>query len=269
MRSPMIDAGDLPGSATRLIESVEPGEELEIYLSKSRELEVRAFDGSIESLSEATTAGVGVRVIRGGRQGFAYAGALDDDAFLFALAEARDNAQFATPDECVGLATPDGVPAPSLNLVEDDVESTSVEAKIALALDMEHRARCADPRIRQVTSADYADFAGEHAIVTSTGIDTYSRRTACRAAVVAVAGDEGEGHSGYGVSAGRGVGSLDPDAVVNEAVERSIRITGSTSIRSRNCVVVLDPRVSATFLGLLGAALSGEATGKGRSMFTG
>ena len=42
------------------------------------EVDVRAFDGEIESLSSASTSGVGIRVVAGDRQGFAYAGALDE-----------------------------------------------------------------------------------------------------------------------------------------------------------------------------------------------
>ena len=53
--------------------------------------------------------GIGVRVVVDQRQGFAYAGSLDPDVIAEVLDEARDNASFATPDEFLGLAEPDGV----------------------------------------------------------------------------------------------------------------------------------------------------------------
>ena len=53
--------------------------------------------------------GIGIRVIRDGRIGFAYAGTLDPAAIAEVLAEARDNVAFGTPDEWAGLAEPDGV----------------------------------------------------------------------------------------------------------------------------------------------------------------
>ena len=60
-------------------------------------------------LSRLEGAGVGIRVIKDGRQGFAYVGDLDERHAREALEEARDNASFASIDEHVGLATPDGV----------------------------------------------------------------------------------------------------------------------------------------------------------------
>ena len=46
---------------------------------RSRDTEVRVYEGEVESLSSAESQGVGVRVVVDGRQGFAYAGTLDDD----------------------------------------------------------------------------------------------------------------------------------------------------------------------------------------------
>src|SRR5690606_29725736 len=82
-------------------------EQVEVVVGRSTETESRVYEGDIESLSSAGTAGVGVRVIHDHRQGFAYAGSLDPDVLGEVLAEARDNATFATPDEFLGLAEPD------------------------------------------------------------------------------------------------------------------------------------------------------------------
>ena len=73
------------------------------------ETEVRAYGGEVESLTSATSAGIGIRVVADHRLGFAWAGSLDESVLEETLAEARDNARFATADEHVGLAVPDGV----------------------------------------------------------------------------------------------------------------------------------------------------------------
>ena len=74
---------------------------------RSRETDVKVFDGDVESLAVAEIEGVGVRVIVDHRQGYAWAGSLDADVVADTLADARDNAAFGTPDECYGLASPD------------------------------------------------------------------------------------------------------------------------------------------------------------------
>ena len=48
-----------------------PGEEVEVYVARGTETEVRAYDGEVESLSSATSAGIGIRVVVDHRQGFA------------------------------------------------------------------------------------------------------------------------------------------------------------------------------------------------------
>ena len=101
---------------TRIAEQARPVEELEVYASRGVETDVRAYGGEIEQLSSASSAGVGIRVVSDQRQGFAYAGTLDEGAIAETLAEARDNATFATPDEFLGLACPDDVAPASLDL---------------------------------------------------------------------------------------------------------------------------------------------------------
>ena len=70
------------------------GEQVEAYVVRSRDTDVKVFDGEVESLSVAEIDGVGVRVVVDGRQGYAWAGSLDPDVVADALAEARDNAGF-------------------------------------------------------------------------------------------------------------------------------------------------------------------------------
>ena len=55
------------------------GEQVEAYVVRSHETEVKVFDGAVESLAVAEAAGIGVRVVVDGRQGIAYAGSLDAD----------------------------------------------------------------------------------------------------------------------------------------------------------------------------------------------
>ena len=157
--------------AQRIASWGQPGEEVEAFVAWQRETEVRAYGGEVESLSSAESAGIGIRVVAGARQGFAYVGNLDEALARDALAEARDNASFATPDPNVGLAEPDGVAPAPLELWDDSLDSMATEEKIALALELERRVRAGDARIREVVSADYGDDQSESAVASSSGIE--------------------------------------------------------------------------------------------------
>jgi PmbA protein len=259
--------GELLDLAVRVAGAARSGEELEVYVSRGVETDVRAYEGEVESLSSAASAGVGIRVVTGGRQGFAYAGTLEESVLRQTLADARDNATFATADEHVGLPRPDGVAPASLDLWDDEVPRTSSAVKVEMALELERRARGADSRVRQVAFADYGDMAAEAAVATSMGITATARRTVCSLAVEAIAGADADSQTGVGFSAARGPGALDLDKAVADAVERATRMLGATKGRSGRCAVVFDPRVTSTLLAIVSSALSGEAVTKGRSFF--
>jgi PmbA protein len=253
--------------ATRVAGWARSGEEVEAYVARGRDMEIEVFSGEVESLSSAESAGIGIRVVSGSRQGFAYAGSLDDDVVAETLAEARDNAGFSGSDEWVGLARPDGVAAATLDLWRDDLAAFPTPDKVARALELERVVRAADPRIRQVQSAGWGDSAFESAVVTSTGITATSRRTVCYLSASAAATDGGETQTGGGYSVGRSPDDLDLEKAASDAVSRATRLLGATKPRSAHLTVVLEPRITATLLGILAGTLNGDAVLKGRSLF--
>jgi PmbA protein len=266
---------DLMTLATSVVEQARPGESMEVYVTRGTENEVRAYDGAIESLTSADSSGVGIRLIldgpegEGSRLGFAWAGSLDPVVIEAALADARDNARYATPDPDVVLAQPDGLAATALDLWDERVVTTPMDEKIALALALERATRQADPRVRQVSSADYSDARGEVALATTTGIRSTARRTTAFVSVDAIAGDAADTQTGSGFSVGRAPQTLSPDEARDDAVLRATRLLGAQKARSGRCTVVFDPRVVSTLLSVIASALSGEAVVKGRSFFAG
>jgi PmbA protein len=261
--------------AESVVDRVRPGEAVEAYVARGHDTEVRAYAGEIEQLASASSAGIGVRVVlagsdgEGNRVGFAWGGSLEKEVVDAVLEDARDNATYATPDPHVALAEPDGVAPVALDLWDPQFASASTDDKVQMALELERMVRGADPRIRQVDSADYGDASVEVALASTTGIRAATRRTSAYVSVSAIAGDEGESQTGSGFSVGRAAGSLDLERAGTDAVQRAIRLLGAGKARSGRFTVVFDPRVVSTLLSVVSSALSGEAVVKGRSFFAG
>jgi PmbA protein len=253
--------------ATRIAGWASDGEQVEAYVARGSDVDIDVYDGDIEAFSAADSEGVGIRVIAGGRQGFAYAGSLADEVIADAFADARENAGFGTVDEFAGLAAPDGVTPVALDLVSDDLLGVSPDDKIAVALELERRIKDGDPRIRAVPSASYGDTRGEVAIATSTGIASTWSRTRCSVSAYALAGDGDETQTGSGYSVGQGWADLDVEKAAADAVERATRMLGATKPASARLPVVLEDRIAASVLGIVGSTLSGDAVLKGRSLF--
>jgi PmbA protein len=264
---------ELLDQAVRILERAEGAEQLEVYLARGSETEIRIYDGAVESLTSAASAGVGVRVLLpgddGSQVGFAWAGSLDEEAIERTVREARANARFSSPDPMVALAEPDGVAPASIALRSDELEATSTEEKIALAMELERMARHGDARIRQVDNADYGDSSTETAIASTRGIAGVTSRSSAYLSVAAIAGSGEETQTGSGISVARGPGGLDAAAAAAQAIERSVRMLGAGKVPSGRLTAVFDPRVTSTLLSVIGAALSGESVVKGRSFFAG
>ncbi|MDG2428151.1 MAG: TldD/PmbA family protein [Acidimicrobiales bacterium] len=258
---------DLLEIAERVVAMAASGEEIEAVVVHEHETEVRAYEGEIESLTSAESQGIGVRVVRDGCQGFAYAGTLDSGALMEVLGEARDNLEFATPDEYCAVAQPDGVPVTNLDLYRTALADYPTDAKVSMALELERLTRSAHPLISGVESAEYGDSVSASAVATTTGIRSASRETSCFLSAYALAEQGGETQTGFGLSLGREPDDLDVTHAASEAAERSTRMLGAVKPASGRIAVVLDPWVSAQFLGIVAGTLNGEAVQKGRSLF--
>ena len=253
--------------AERVAEQATGDEQVEAYVARGDSVEVKAYDGDVESFTAASSAGIGIRVVVDGRAGFAHAGSLEPDVIAETLTAARDNVEFAEPDEWVAIAGPDdGVP------IEHDhwdpsVASTPTEDKVQMALDLEARTRSLDERVRSVRTAVYSDSAGEMALATSTGIRATDRGTGAYVSVSALAKDQDETKIGGGYDVDFGPAGLDIDVAAADAVERATRLLGATQPRSQRLAIVLEPRMAASILGITVGMLNGERMLKGRSPF--
>jgi PmbA protein len=263
-----MDMSPLLDLAAKVAGAAGAGEQLEAFVGRSTSTSVRVHGGAVESLTQATSAGIGVRVVVDGRQGFAWAGSLDDEVIAEVLAEARDNVRYAQPEPWVGLADPDGVEPPPIDLWREGLAAQPTERKVDLALELERAVRGRDPRISGVRTAQWADGAGEGAVATSTGIAVAGRSTFCHLSVLALArGADDETKSGYGVSVGREPNDLDLDEAADDAVDRATRLLGAVQPASGTVTLVLEPRMAATLLGVVAGTLNGEAVLKQRSPF--
>jgi PmbA protein len=261
---------ELQAIADRVIDRALAGEQVEAFVMRGGETEVRVYEGDVEHFVSAQSEGVGIRIIREGRTGFAYAATLDESAIAEVLDDARDNVRFGTIDEFAAIAEPDGVAVTEQSLWNEDLADYPTDDKIDLAKQLEKLASGADPRVR-VDDSNYADAWGESAVATTTGVRQSGRENGCYVSVSTLAdegsGDDAETQTGFGFSVGRSPEEFDLDKAAGDAADRATRLLGATQPPSARVTVVLDPFVTAQFLAVISSTLNGEAVVKGRSLF--
>jgi PmbA protein len=259
-------SAELQELADRIVAQARSGEQVEAFVSRDTETDIRVYEGEVEHFVSAQSEGIGIRVIRDGRTGFAYAGTLDPSAIAEVLAEARDNVEFGTRDEWAGLAEPDGVDVVPQELWSERLAGYSTADKIALTKELERLTLAADSRVR-IDDANYADVMAENAVASTAGIRRSGRENGCYVSVSTMADDGDETQTGFGFSVGRSPDEFDLAKAAREAADRATRLLGATKPQSKRTTVVFDPYVTAMLLGVVSSTLNGEAVAKGRSLF--
>lgn len=264
----MSSSGETLELAEKIVGWAIPGENLEVFVARSSSTSVRAYGGEVESLTSATSAGCGIRVVSDdGRVGFASAGSLDEIVLKETLEDARDNLAYAEADEHMALAEPDGENPPELDLLRPGLAAFPTTSKVDIAIDLERRVMAADPRIKGIRSAAFSDSIGEQAIASTTGIRAWGTGGHCSISVAALATDGTETAIAGGFSLGRDPDDLDIDLAVEEAVRDATGKLGAKKPKSARITIVLEPAVTADFISIIGGTLSGESVLKGRSLF--
>ena len=257
---------ELTDIVERLAGHAAGGEGVEAYAQQSTRTEVNAFDGDVERLTSASSSGLGVRVVRDGRLGYAYTADLSEEGLRQCLAEARANLEVSTEDP--GNVLPDAAEHEPLGAIFDPRQvGIAPERKVALALDLEARTRAADPKVSKVETAQYGDVVSRVAIASSKGVAGSFSLTRAWCFTGALASQDGESQIGYAVDSARCLEDLDVGPVAAEAAERAVRLLGATKPPTRTVPVVFDRMVAPSLIGVLLAGLSAEAVQKRRSLF--
>jgi PmbA protein len=257
---------ELTDIVQRLAAEAATGEGVEAYSVQATRTEVNVFEGEVERLTSASSNGVGVRVVRDGRLGYAYTADLSAEGLRQCLAEARANLEVSTEDP--GNVLPAAAEHQPLDgIFEPRQVDVTPERKVALALDLEARTLAANPKVSKVETAQYGDVVSRVAIASSNGVAGTFALTRAWCFSGALASQDGESQIGYGVDSARSLEELDVEPVAEEAAERAVRLLGATKPPTRTVPVVFDRMVAPSLIGVLLAGLSAEAVQKRRSLF--
>ncbi|MEP6758850.1 MAG: TldD/PmbA family protein [Actinomycetota bacterium] len=242
------------------------GEQVEAYAEEERQTEVSAHRGEVEGMSFAEARGLGVRVIRDGRLGYAWVADPSEAEVRAAVGRARENAALAEPDQSNGLpAAADIQPMPELFRAQS--AALGVDDKVAMALELERYAVSRDPRVTKLDLAQVGDAVSRVAIATTEGVDLEYARTDAWVVVVTLAVEGDETQTGFSFAITRGLDELAWQPIAEEAVDRAVQMLGAEKPSTGKVPVILDPFAASNFLGVVAGALNADNVLKGRSLF--
>ncbi|MDH7576207.1 MAG: TldD/PmbA family protein [Bacillota bacterium] len=240
----------------------------EAYFARGEELVVEVRQGEVETLKIAREEGIGVRVIRAGRLGFAFTSNLNWPAVKKTINDALANVRTASEDPYHSLPDPPAA-YPDLNLEDPTLRDIPLAEKIEKAREIERAGHAFDSRIKLTERATYEEAHYQVTIANSRGLLASYRGSFCGGYAVLVAAANGEQETGFGLQFTRKFKELDPGKIGREAASKAISLLGARRLETKRVPVVFDPYVVTNFLGIIASALTAEAVQKGRSLFAG
>ncbi|PKM81286.1 MAG: TldD/PmbA family protein [Firmicutes bacterium HGW-Firmicutes-14] len=240
----------------------------EAFLIKSKDLTIDVREGRVETLKLAEDRGLGLRVFRKGRIGFAYTSDLSDTAIDEIIRQSLANSEKTSPDEFNIMPEPVGKYA-QLDLLDPEIKRISTDRKIEIAKLIEKTARDFDKRIAITERASYFDAEYEVILANSLGVSAGYQGAYCGCYADVVAEENGDNQTGFELKMTLNFKDLDPERIGRAAAEKAVRKLGAGTIGTQKAVVVFDPYIATSFLGVMAPALSAESVQKGKSLFAG
>jgi len=229
--------------------------------------------GQVETLKEAGSRAVGVRVFRGKRSASTYSSDFSRAGLDRMLSSALELARITSEDPFSGIPEPAqlGALSTDLDLYSADVYSLPGEERINYARRAESAALAVDPRIKNSDGGSFDAATGHKILANSHGFVAEYRRSYCSVSAVPIAQtDDGGMQRDYWYSVARSIGRLEsPEHVGKIAAERTLRRLGARKVKTSHVPIIFDPLVATSILGHIFEGINGDSVYRGASFLAG
>jgi PmbA protein len=229
--------------------------------------------GQVETLKEAGSRAVGVRVFRGKRSASTYSSDFAREGLDRMLNSALELAKITSEDPFSGIpeAAQLGSLSGDLDLYSADVYSLAGEERIDYARRAESAALAVDPRIKNSDGGSFDAATGHKILANSHGFVGEYRRSYCSVSAVPIAQTEDGGmQRDYWYSVARSMDRLEsPEHVGKVAAERTLRRLGARKVKTAHVPIIFDQQVAASILGHIFEGINGDSVYRGASFLAG
>ncbi|OGV97627.1 MAG: hypothetical protein A3I04_03670 [Nitrospinae bacterium RIFCSPLOWO2_02_FULL_39_110] len=237
----------------------------EAYIIEESSTIIEVKEQKVDSFQSAASRGFALRILLGNKLGFSYTSDNSPPAIDRLIKEAFENAENNESDVYISFAKP-SQRASVKSLYDDKLKGVGEKEKIEMGIRLERAALKYDKRIKKIRHASYEDSENKKVFLNSNGIKSFYSDTVCSTSIMLVAEENGNSEIGWEFDYNRFYKNLKVEDVGIEAAEKAIKMLGAKRINTCRIPVILDPKVSCDFLGILSSSLSADSVQKGKSM---
>jgi PmbA protein len=235
----------------------------EAVVYEGDEFEVRVRLGQVETLKEAGSRAIGLRVFLGQKTATTSTSDFSSDSIEHLVDGAMTLVKITSEDPFAGLPEPQefGQLEGDLKLYFDDVNQLPPAERIEIARRAEAAAMAHDTRIQNSGGADFDTGTSHKILVNSRGFTGEYRRSYCGFSVAPIAIDEKGGmQRNYWYSSSRTAKKLEsPEEIGRIAAQRTLRRLGARRVPTQKAPVVFSPEISRGIIGNIFDAANGDA----------
>ena len=240
----------------------------EVFVVKNRSQEIEIKDDSLDQIKQSESQGVGLRVIKGNRQGFSFSSDFRSSAVDKMVTQAIANSTYN--DEEPALYFPEqGRYYPQPDLYDAATGAHTMEEKIELAKETARQAKLYDSRVKSIERSGYEEGEIEMWLANSHGLSLYQKGSFCGLFALALSEQDGEQQSGYGMNSCISYRDLSPEEAGKMAGRRAVQLLGASQVKSGVMDLVLEPLIAMQMMGIISSCFSGEAVLKNKSFLAG
>jgi PmbA protein len=232
----------------------------DVLVAEGTEFSVKVRKGEVETLTEAGSKALGVRVFVGRRTASTHTSDFSWPTLRRLVEETVGMARVTGEDPAAGLpdewAPPEDVdlqtfdPSPAALPTEERIERARRAEAVALET----------PGIVNSQGASWGSVESSVVLAHTLGFLGGYRSSSVSLSVVPQAERGGQMERDYWYTAGRGLADLEPpEQVGRTAAERTLRRLGARQVPTGEVPIVFDPETAAEILGTLFSAISGYA----------
>jgi len=229
--------------------------------------------GQVETLKEAGSRAIGVRVFYGQRSASTHSSDFSRDGLDRMLKSALELAKITSEDPCSGIpeAAQLGSIAGDLDLYSADVYSLPGEERINYARRCEKAALDFDARIKNSEGGSFDAATGHKILANSHGFVGEYQRSYCSVAAVPIAqAEDGAMQRDYWFSVARSLSRLEsPEEIGKIAAQRTLRRLGARKGKTAHVPIVFEPMVATSILGHIFEGVNGDSVYRGASFLAG
>ncbi|MBN2461602.1 MAG: TldD/PmbA family protein [Candidatus Cloacimonetes bacterium] len=243
-------------------------DDIEILLSSNKSFSVKIHNQEIESFNYADAKGIGVRVIKDDKVGYAYTEEFNEKTLRVIVDQAVENSSFSEDADKIEFSSYPDIPRRP-RVYSRKLDAVDVASKIDFTKKVERIAREADKRIINVPFATFGDGRSFIKIANSRGLHKEDRQNYAYAVVGVLAAEKDDKRAGFDFIISRNFSDFDPHKLAVKSVEKAIGLLGGREIASGGYPIIFNNEMMATMLATFSSIFSAQSVQEGKSLLKG